>query len=98
MTYGLRCWNTKGQVIFEATDRLTRVIDTIIPPNTAQGGSGTINVSESGNIFAYICLNQIAAEDSKIADYSFNRLLSIDQSARTIRYENINSPIVYGVY
>lgn len=98
MTYGLKCWNAAGQPIQEVTDRLTRVIGTVTPAATAQGSTGTINISLPGNIFAYLCLTKPAAEDTNVPNYPFNRLLAIDNTARTIRYENINSPIVYGVY
>lgn len=52
MSYGLRCWDSKGNITLDITDRISRVTQYITIP--ANSNSGTINVGNiAGSFWLY---------------------------------------------
>ena len=96
--YGIEAWDDQGKKILSITDRLTRVLGVVPYDNSMNGSTGTITITQPGTIFAYACLTKNMIDLTDTQQGVQFRILRIDQVARTIKYEKINAPIVYGVY
>ena len=97
-TFGIEAWDAQGKPILSITDRLTRVLGEVPYDGSMNGSTGTITVTAPGTIFAYACLTKNMIDLTDTQQGVQFRILRIDQTARTIKYEKINAPIIYGVY
>lgn len=102
MNYGFQCFDPDtGLQIFEATDRLTKVIG-IINPNSTPNFSGTVVLTDDqlrgGNIFA-IPMRYIAYDidnERFLSTSRFNSGVSI--ASNGVNCNKIDYPVLYGVW
>lgn len=108
MSYGLRCWDSNGNVIQEVTDRLTRVIQLVTvntleydPATNTHNAPKIFNVTVSGTIYCILSLDQDPQSELVQQDgisLTLKPDIVIDQNNRTVKVSDIKGTLIIGVY